>query len=234
MESRIQSKVKGATFRVHRFVTLGLLCAVCLSGCGEKGKDQDATKAFNKGSAQSLSYETVSTILQNMKQYSQAVKKLDQPTINGIDENYKGVRFTTQQKPLFLNVYPDPAGGRIIFLLVQKDPNTGSNYLLTFDRKLPVIDSETVELQIRTRDPEKPLTCSMPVKDTAAYMTEYPGHDIVAEYQFTKQFLQSGTYDFDALTIPSYRQRGYAFITFDLRQAEVKDQTANLTATCTQ
>lgn len=212
-----------------------VFACLCLYSCNaEKKQDQiHAAPSFPKNTPQDLNYETVSRILNDMKTYTETVKKLDHATSQKLDQNYQGVTFKTQQKPLFLNVYPDPAGGRVIFLLVPKEPSTGSSYLLTFDRKLPVIDSETVELQVRTRDPEKPLTCSLQVADLAAYMTEYPSHQIVVEYQFTKKFLQSGTYDFDALTVPGYRQRGYVFITFDLAKAEVKDLTANLlTAKC--
>jgi hypothetical protein len=210
-----------------------LLISISLYSCGgRKSDDGDSGPALAKNVSHELTFETVSRIIQDMTRYTTAVKKLDHSTIQTLDQNYQGVRLTTQQPPLFLNVYPDPAGGKVIFLLVQKDPSTGSNYLLTFDRKLPVINSETIELQIRTKDPETPLTCSLQVADTAAYMTQYPSHKFVVQYEFTKKFLQSGTYDFDALTVPSYRQRGYAFITFDLAKAVVKDQTANLTADC--
>ena len=217
----------------YKYACLVLLMSLSLYSCGgQKGQNGSSVPALAKNTPHELTFETVSRIIQDMKRYTDAVKKLDHSTIQPIDQDYQGVRFTTQQPPLFLNVYPDPAGGRVIFLLVQKDPSTGSNYLLTFDKKLPVIDSETVELQIRTKDPEKPLTCSMQVADTAAYMTQYPSHKIVVQYELTKKFLQSGTYDFDALTVPSYRQRGYAFITFDLVKASLKDETANLTADC--
>jgi hypothetical protein len=215
-------------------VYVGLLSCL-LFGCGgQKGDDKEPPSgpAFAAKTPQNLNYETVSHILQDMSAYTTAVKKLDNAALQKLDKSYQGVTLTTEQKPLFLNVYPDQGGGRVIFLLVPKEPSTGSNYLLTFDRKLPVIDSETVELQVRTRDPEKPLTCSVQVADTAAYMTEYPSHQFVARYFFTKKFLQSGTYDFDALTVPSYRTRGYPFIVFDYAKAEVVDQTANLTASC--
>ncbi len=211
------------------------LLAALLFACGgqkESEKQPPAGPALATKTAQALTYELVSRILKDMSSYTTAVKKLDNASLQKLDKSYQGVTFTTEQKPLFLNVYPDQAGGRIIFLLVPKEPTTGSNYLLTFDRKLPVIDSETVELQIRTKDPEKPFTCSLQVADTAAYMTEYPSHQFVVRYNFTKKFLQSGTYDFDALTVPSYRTRGYPFIVFDFGKAEVVDQTANLTASC--
>jgi len=218
-------------FRVCCLLALLSVLTAC-GGQKENQKQPPASPGFTTKTPQNLTYETVVHILQDMSAYTKAVKKLDNAALQKLDKSYQGVTFTTEQKPLFLNVYPDQSGGRIIFLLVPKEPNTGANYLLTFDRKLPVIDSETVELQIRTKDPEKPLTCSLSVSDTAAYMTEYPSHQFIARYYFTKKFLQSGTYDFDALTVPSYRTRGYPFITFDLAKAEVVDQTANLTASC--
>lgn len=212
-----------------------LFSLLWIYSCDQKaGQPGSSTPAFAKDKPHELNFETVSRLIQDMNQYNDSVKKLDHSKIQALDGRYQGVHFTVQQKPLFLNVYPDPAGGRVIFLLVPKDPTTGSNYLLTFDKKLPVVDAETIELQVRTKDPEKPLTCTLPVTDTAAYMTAYPTHQYVVEYQFTKKFLQSGTYDFDALTVPSYRQRGYAFITFDLAKVQVKDQTANSTAECVE
>jgi hypothetical protein len=216
-----------------------LIIAILTLGAFSCGSDQKPNgpisgSAFPKNQPQELTYQTVSKIIQDMKQFHSAVQKLHEPTLRSIDQNYQNVVFVIDRSPLFLNVYPDPAGGRIIFLLVPKDPATGGNYLLTYDQKLPVIDSETVELQIRTKDPEKPLTCTLDVADTAAYMTEYPSHQFHARHLLTKKFLQSGTYDFDALTVPGYRTRGYAFITFDLVKAEVVDQTANLTASCVE
>jgi hypothetical protein len=222
-----------------RIRRLSLCCCVALlyvlfacSGQKENEKQPATSSGFATKTPQNLTYETVSRILQDMSAYTSAIKKLNNAALQKLDKSYQGVTFTTEQKPLFLNVYPDQSGGRIIFLLVPKDPSTGANYLLTFDRKLPVIDSETLEVQVRTKDPEKPLTCSLTVADTAAFMTEYPSHQMIARYTFTKKFLQSGTYDFDALTVPSYRTRGYPFIVFDLVKAEVVDQTANLTASC--
>lgn len=221
--------------RTKTFGALLFVLSLTLPFCdSKKDAGKETATTFPEGSTQNLTYENVSKILQDMHRYNAAVQKLDNSTLQQLDRNYQSVTFRTDQKTLFLNVYPDPAGGRIIFLLVPKEPSTGANYLLTFDKKLPVIDSETVELQVRTKDPEKPLTCTLAVPDTAAYMTEYPSHEFVAQYHFKKRFLQSGTYDFDALTVPSYRSRGYAFITFDLLKAEVKDQTANLTATCAE
>jgi hypothetical protein len=206
---------------------LFVVMLVGLSACKGQDPAKNAEKevAFPQSSTQELTYDTASRILQDMSLYNTAVKKLDNASLQRLDKNYQTITFRADQKALFLNVYPDPAGGRVIFLLVPKEPTT-------FDRKLPVIDSDTVELQIRTRDPEQPLNCTLKVADAAAYMTQYPSHTFEAQYHLKKRFLQSGTYDFDALTIPSYRARGHAFITFDLVKAEVKDETANLIATC--
>jgi hypothetical protein len=215
----------------HVFI---LLLVASLISCGGKSASNGTSKpSFPKNSPQQLNEQTISAVLKDMKTYTDAVQKLDQSVLKGLDRDYEGVIFHTEQKPLFLNVYPDAAGGRVIFLMMPKDPATGSNYLLTFGKELPVVNDKTIELQIRTRDPEQPLTCAMKVTDPAAYMSEYQSHDVIASYELTKKYLRSGTYDFDALTVPSYRQHGYAFITFDFHKAEVMDKTANLTATCT-
>ena len=167
-----------------------------------------------------------------MKLYTDAVRRLDNSVLKALDDNYSTVTFETDQKPLFLNVYPDKAGSQIVFLMMPKDPTTGSNYLFQFPKNLPVINDENVELQIRTKDPEKPLTCVMKVPDPDAFMADFQQHQVVAHYELNKHFLQSGTYDFDALNMTSYRERGYAFVTFDYLKAQVIDKTANLTADC--
>ena len=219
---------------MKKLLFLNLLLVGSLISCGGQNAQQTQKSSFPKNSRQQLNYQNASTILKDMKKYTLAVQKLDQGTLRTLDAEYQNVVFDLDSKPLFINVYPDKPGGHVIFLLMPKDPVTGSNYLLTFDKQLPVIDDKNVELQIRTKDPEKPLNCTMTVSDPTAYMNEYQSHDISARYELTKRFLQSGTYDFDALTVPSYRARGYAFITFDLKKAEVVDKTANLTANCTQ
>jgi|GEM_PF-3508401 len=211
-----------------------LLAASVISCDGQNAQKGYSKPSFPKDSIQQLNEQTVSAILKDMKVYLEAVQRLDDRVLKALDNDYQGVIFQTEQKPLFLNAYPDVASGLIIFLMTSKDPATGSNYLLTFSKELPVVNDKTVELQVRTRDPEKPFTCAMTVPDANAYMSEYQSHEMVARYGLTKRFLQSGTYDFDALTVPSYRQHGYAFITFDFHEAEVVDKTANLTANCTQ
>jgi hypothetical protein len=214
-------------------VVMLVFCCAC---GGQKGTQNQvsSTPSFQKNTPQDLSFDTVSKILKDMKLYQDSVHKLDQNALQSLDKNYQGVIFKTEQKPLFLNVYPDAANKSVIFLLVPKDPTTGSNYLLPFEKKLPVVDTNMIEIQVRTKDPDKPFNCTLQVPDPAAYMSEYASHQLVARYEFTKKFLQSGTYDFDALTVPSYRTRGYPFIVFDYAKAEVVDQTANLTASCRQ
>jgi hypothetical protein len=197
------------------------------------GKPSSAFKAsFPKNSKQQLDEKTFSLILQDMKRYTEAVRELDHSVLKTLDDQYSTVTFETEQKPLFLNVYSDKPSGQIVFLMMPKDPETGSNYLFQFPKNLPVINGKTVELQIRTQDAEKPLTCMMKVPDPAAYMPDFKSHEVTAQYELKKHFLQSGTYDFDALNMPSYRQRGYPFVTFDYQKAQVIDKTANLTADC--
>jgi len=215
-----------------RCMIFAVLCFVISCG-GQQNQNGSLKPSFPKNSKQQLSEQTFSLILQDMKLYSDAVRKLDHQVLKSLDENYSTVTFQTEQKPLFLNVYPDKVGSQIIFLMMPKDPATGSNYLFQFQKELPVINDKTVELQIRTKDPEKPLTCMMKVPAPAAYMADFQTHDVIAHYDLIKHFLQSGTYDFDALNMPSYRQRGYAFVTFDYQNAQVVDKTANLTANCT-
>lgn len=221
-------------FSMKQNLILFILCC-CLISCGEeKPKVQLSGKTFPKGAPQELNYENVSTLLDDMKAFAASVKALDRKTIRTINDGYTGVLFQTTQKPLFLNVYPDPTNKAIIFLLLPKDPQTGSNYLLKFDKNLPAVGENIIELQIRTKDEQTPLNCTLPVPDAAAYMQEYRTHSYEAKYIFRKQFIQSGTFDFDALTYPAYRTRGYPFIVFDLTKTEITDTTAHLACECRQ
>ena len=206
-----------------------ILCFFLISCGEEKPKVQLSGKTFPKGTPQELNHENVSALLDDMKAFASSVKALDQKTIRTINDRYTGVLFQTTQKPLFLNVYPDPTNKAIIFLLFSKDPRTGSNYLLKFDKNLPAVGENTIELQIRTKDERTPLNCTLPVPDAAVYMQEYRTHSYEAKYIFRKQFVQSGTYDFDSLTYPAYRTRGYPFVVFDLTKTEMADTTAKLT-----
>jgi len=201
-------------------------------GCKKENRAEELGPPFARNTSHDLNYETVSVILKDMAAYSKSVKALDQKRLTEVDKRYQNVLFKTEQKPLFLNVYADPAGSQVVFLLMPKDPDTGSNYLVRYEKNLPVINGDIIELQIRSSQPENPFNCLMKVTDPAAYVADYKSHDLLVRYTFRKQFLQSGTYDFDALVIPSYRQRGYPFIVFDSVKVELIDRTINLTCLC--
>ncbi len=227
--------MKRKTIPGQIFLYLFFIPVLFLVSCSDNSNDSDSLQSvFPKKVPQSLTYDTVSIILVDMKLYADGVKKLDQKTVQTLDSNYKDVLFEIERDPLFLNVYPDAPNSKVVFLLVPKDPATGAGYLVTFDQKLPVVDADTVELQVRTKYSEKPLTCSMQVPDPAAYMAEYSLHKINVRITVSKRYLQSGTYDFDALTIPSYRTRGYPFIVFDFVSAQVEDRTTGVNAACVQ
>lgn len=211
-----------------------MILTLSLLACRETKHSQVPGGNFPKSSPQDLGYENVSILLKDMSSFAEAVKALDQRSLQAIDSAYNGVLFQSEHAPLFVNVYPDPAGKQMIFLVAPKDPLTGANYLLTYHNPLPVVDSETVELQIRIRDPQKPLNCSLSVPDTAAYKAEYESHTFAVLFTLSKKFLQSGTYDFDAMTVLSYRSRGYPFIVFDLVKAELVDHTGGLFGECSQ
>jgi len=213
---------------------LFLLCC-CLISCGqEKPKVQLSGKTFPKGTPQELNYENLAALLDDMKAFAASVKSLDQKMIQTINERYTGVLFQTTQAPLLLNVYPDPTNKAIIFLLHPKDPRTGGNYLLKFDKNFAAAGASVIELQIRTKDEQLPLNCILPVPDAGAYMQEYRSHSFEAKYTFRKQFVQSGTYDFDALAYPAYRTSGNPFVVFDLTKTELTDTSAHLTCECRQ
>lgn len=171
-------------------------------------------------------------LLEDMERFVKSLKPLDLEAAKGIDSRNSGVLYKLDQAPLFLNVYPDPANSRVVFLVSPKDPKTGANALLTFDKKLPVINESTVEIQIRTQNPDEPLTCLLNQPDPAAYVEDIRSHMFSMRYTLTKRFLQSGTFDFDALHLATYRQRGYPFIVFELVKAELNDTTAKLSCEC--
>ena len=209
------------------------LAAIFLVACGPSAPQiSEPSRTFPKGKPVDLNYENVSLILEDMERFTKALKPLNLEAARKINDRYTGVQFQTLQKPLFINVYPDTENKRMVFLVFPKDPATGSSYLLHFDKKLPVVNSDTIEIQIRTRNPEEPLTCLMDHPDAVTYMQEVQSHLFTARYVLYKRFLQSGTFDFDALTITSYRQRGYPFIVFELLKAELTDTTSKLTCEC--
>jgi hypothetical protein len=216
-----------------RCLPLLLLALVLCSGCGGgEGAGALSTKAFPKGEPQPLTYENVSTLINDMDTFASAVKKLDQDMIKTVDQRYSDVQFEMEQPALFLNVYPDAPNGRVVFLLVPKDPETGANYLLAFEKKLPVIDAYSIEAHLRNANQENPITCAMTVADPVAYVQDHGSHTYRAHYLMSKRFFQSGTYDFDSLHFESYRSAGNVFVVFDPLKIELKDTTANLSCIC--
>lgn len=208
------------------------LLVLTLFCCNKAKTTVGSGKVFPPGKPVPLTYENVSALITDMDQFSSAVKSLDDRTIKTIDARYKDVQFELDQPPLILNATPDPANSKVLFLFSPKDPKTGSNYVLSFDKKLPVIDSTTVEIQLRGDAPEFSLNCRMDVPDPVAYAHERESHVYEAKYMLTKRFYRSGTYDFDALRFMPYRNNGVAFIVFDASKVELRDTTANLGASC--
>jgi hypothetical protein len=212
-----------------------LLILAAAAGCRtDKTETEPEVKSFPQGVPQKLTYENVSILVQDMQSFSKALKPLNVQTANKIDERYTGVFFEMEQKPLFLNVYPDPENKRVVFLIAPKDPSTGASPLLRFDKNLPIVNTSTVEIQIRTQSPEEPLTCLLSVNDPDAYIADVQNRLFTVRYKLYKRFLQSGTFDFDALTIPTYRQRGYPFIVFDLADSELVEATTKQSIPCRQ
>ncbi len=113
-----------------------------VGGCKTDIKKESASvsKGFPKNVPQPLTYQNVSTLIEDMKEFSQAVKAVNKKEVQAIDDRYQDVSFETEQQPLLLNLYPDPANGKVIHVVVPKDPQNGSEYVLRFDQKLPVID----------------------------------------------------------------------------------------------
>jgi len=214
------------------FILLAVLL-LCFAAC-QKQQNTAVTqeKSFPKHVGQALNYENLSILLKDMQAYAAAVKKLDQTALKAINNRYTDVYFQSTVSPLFLNVYPDAPNGKIVFLMVPKDPETGADFLLKFDKKLPVVNSETIQIQVRSENPDQPYNCLLPVSNPSEYMNEYKNHKLAARYTLYKRFLQSGTFDFDALTVPGYRTSGYPFIVFLLVKSELTDSTVNQTVEC--
>ena len=218
-----------------RTISILLLLLYSMIACnGRQSSQAPAARGLPKSRPQPLEYQNVSILLQDMDLFSKSVRKLEKANVQKINDLYRGVVFEMKKAPLLYNVYADPAGGRVVFVVFPKDPRTGSNYLLTFDKSLPVVNTDTIEIQIRTKDPEQPLNCLMQAPDPETYMKDYRSQNYEAQFTFTKQFLQSGTFDFDALTVPSYRMHGHPFIVFDLVKMKLIDTTANLSTECRQ
>jgi hypothetical protein len=220
--------------QLTKIVTVSLIPFLLLTGCKNQNQNQPEEKLrpVPKNIPLALDYQIVSVVLKDMERFIKALRPLDGARLKEIDDRYKDVRFLTQQKPLFINVYPEPSGKRVIFLLVPKDPDTGTTYLLHFDKELPIVKSKVLELQLRKINPEEPLTCHLSIPDPNAYIQDVRSHLFSVRYILYKRFLQAASFDFDALTIPTYRTRGYPFIVFDIVKAELIDTTAKLTCEC--
>jgi len=215
-------------------LTMLFILFLAIVSCGGPDKSKATVKSTPAGPPKKLDYGTTSSLVTDMKSFATAIQSRDEKVLRQVDDRYNGSLFELEMKPLLYNVYPDPTGKSVVFLLYPKDPRTGSDYRLEFDRKLPATDTETIEIQIRTKDPNTPLNCIMNVPDPKTYVKEYESHNIVARYTLSKQFVQSGTYDFDALLYPSYRLHGLPFIVFDLMKTELSDHTVNATTSCRQ
>jgi len=218
--------------RLWDLIIAAFFIVLAASGCGDEKKA--TTKTASPGPPKQLDYTTVSTLVKDMKDFAGAIQSRDGDILNRVNDTYSGVLFKADLKPLLYQVYPDPTGKSVVFLIYTKDARTGSDYLLHFDSKLPATNTEVLELQIQTKDPNTPLNCIMNVPDPKTYVKEYEDHDIVAHYTFSKQFLQSGTYDFDAILYPSYRTHGYPFVVMDLVSIELEDRTIKATTQCRQ
>lgn len=227
-------KDRRADSQAWGFITLFLLIII-ISGCeGQNGKPEGTVKSGTPGPPRNLDYSTVSAMATDMKAFATAIQSREEKTLQEVNDRYAGTLFQLELKPLLYNVYPATTGNQVVFVIYPKDPKTGSDYHLQFDKKIPAADSDTIEIQIRDKDPNVPLHCEMTLPDPKSYVKEYETHDIVGRYTLSKQFLQSGTYDFDALLYPSYRIHGYPFIVMDLVKAELIDRTVNATTACRQ
>jgi hypothetical protein len=214
-------------------VTLFILLLM-IASCSGPEKSSTTVKAAPAGPPKKLDYATTAALVTDMKSFATAIQSRDEKILQQVDARYSGTLFELDIKPLLYNVYPDPSGKAVVFLIYPKDPRTGSDYRLQFDRKVPAVNTETIEIQIRTKDANTPLNCIMNVPDPKTYVKEYESHDIIAHYTLSKHFMQSGTYDFDALLYPSYRLHGYPFVVFDLSKTELVDKTVNATTSCRQ
>src|SRR6185369_3544701 len=140
-----------------------VLLVLALFCCKQAKTTVGSGKTFPAGKPVPLNYETVSSLITDMDQFASAVKALDDQTIKVIDARYKDVQFELVQPPMITNTTPDTANSKVSFLFSPKDPKTGSNYVLAFDKKLPVIDSTTVEIQLRGDEPQFSINCQMDV-----------------------------------------------------------------------
>lgn len=220
---------------IFKIIFLGSILALICIGCKKQNaQDELPAKSFPKGTPQKLTYENTSMLIEDMQRFHKALRPLDANKAKAIDERYKGVFFELETKPLFVNVYSDPPNKRVVFLIAPKDAATGENYLAKFDKNLPVVNMNTAEIQLRLKDNEAPLTCLLRLKNPDEYVNDVQGHLFTVKFKLYKKFMQSGSFDFDALTITSYRKHAYPFIVFDVDEAQLTDTTAKQSCKCSQ
>jgi hypothetical protein len=220
---------------IFKVIFLGSIVALICIGCKKQTSQDDLpAKSFPKGTPQKFTYENMSMLIEDMQRFHKALRPLDANRAKQIDARYKGVFFEIEAKPLFVNVYSDPQNKRVVFLIAPKNAATGENYVLKFDKNLPVVNMNLAEIQLRLKDNEAPLTCLLPQENSDQYVQDVQGHLFTVKYKLYKKFMQSGSFDFDALTITSYRKHAYPFIVFDVDEAELSDTTAKQSCKCTQ
>jgi hypothetical protein len=221
---------------IFKIIFLGSILTLVCIGCKKQNpQDELPAKSFPKGTPQKLTYENTSMLIEDMQRFHKALRPLDANRAKAIDERYKGVFFEMDAKPLFVNVYADPPNKRVVFLIAPKDAATGENFVEKFDKNLPVVNMSMVEIQLRLKDNEAPLTCLLPQENSEQYVQDVQqGHLFTVKYKMYKKFMQSGSFDFDALTILNYRKHAYPFIVFDVDEAVLTDTTAKLSCKCSQ
>jgi hypothetical protein len=220
---------------IFKIIFLGSILALICIGCKKQtAEDELPAKSFPKGVPQKLTFENTSMLIEDMQRFHKTLRPLDANRAKAIDERYKGVFFELDAKPLFVNVYADPPNKRVVFLIAPKDPATGENHVEKYDKNLPVVNMNLAEIQLRLKDNEAPLTCLLPQENPDEYVQNIQGHLFTVKYKLYKKFMHSGSFDFDALTIKSYRKHTYPFIVFDVDEAELTDTTAKQSCKCSQ
>jgi hypothetical protein len=220
---------------IFRIIFLGsILALICISCKKQNSQDELPAKNFPKGTPQKFTYENAAMLIEDMQRFHKALRPLDANKAKAIDDRYKGVFFELDAKPLFVNVYSDPPNKRVVFLIAPKDAATGENYVLKFDKNLPVVNMNMAEIQLRLKNNEAPLTCLLRWENPDEYVNGVQGHLFTIKYKLYKKFMQSGSFDFDALAITSYRKHAYPFIVFDVDEAELTDTTAKQSCKCSQ
>ncbi len=206
-----------------------ILAIFVFTGCQKK--EGAETKIFPKNSPQPLNYENISIVLKDRKQYFDSVKNRDQKLLREIDQRYEDVYFEFRSRPLLRNLYPDPEKGRIIHIVEVKDPETESDFVLQFDKKLPVIDSNSISLALRLSIPNGLLLCPMEISESSGYVDEYRNHEFQIRFRLFARFSPSGSFGFDPLPeSTAVAARNGLF--FEIVEAELSDLTANIVSAC--